>query len=191
MNIRTINYLLVFVTLLLPARLCAQEYVPDDKGCKVDFHVTNHKKGEQVIRGSLHDVKGKIVFDPKHLNTASFDITVAPGSVNTGVAEIDKALKNQTYFNPAKYTTIRIKSTSVNQDGSGGPVYMLHGDLTMKGITKPVNIQFMVWPAGAGYKFRGSLELSRQAFGIGNKDDGIDDHVSVFIEVKANKAAGH
>ncbi len=177
----------LLLSLFLPVSVSAQEYVPAAKGCKVAFTVTNHKDGEGTIRGTLSNLKGKIIFDPQHLNSALFDITVIAGSANTGAAERDKTLKKDTYFNPVKYPLISIKSTGVTQDRPGGVIYVMHGNLTIKGITKPVNIQFTATPSGSGYLFRGSFRLSRLAFNVGTKDDGVDDNVSIFIEVRANK----
>ena len=183
MNMRII--LAIVLSLLLPEIVDAQIYVPEAQGCKVEFRVTN-KKGE-VIKGNLNNVKGKITFDPKQLSTASFDIGVGLGGIASGRSKIDVELKKENYFNPAKYPLIKIKSTSVTQDKPGGPVYILHGNLTIKGTTKPVNIQFMATPVGDGYLFRGTLQLSRAAFDVGSKGDGVEDNVSVFIEVRAKK----
>ena len=175
------------LSLLIPAGVRGQQYVPADKGCKAEFRIVKHTGGDHVVRGTLNNLKGKIIFDPKNLSAASFDMTIGVAGINTGKPDKDNELKKDTYFNLVKYPVIKIKSTSVTQDKPGGIIYILHGNLTMKGITKPVNIQFMVTPSGTGYLFRGTLELSRLVFNLGSKDDGFDDHVSVFIEVRANK----
>ena len=177
----------LLLSLLVPGSIYAQEYMPAAKGCKVAFTVTNHREGEAMIRGTLSNLKGKIIFDPQHLNNAVFNITVSAGSASTGAAERDKTLKKDAYFNPAKYPLISIKSTSVTQDRPGGVIYVLHGNLTIKGVTKPVNIQFTATPSDSGYLFRGSCSISRFEFNVGTKDDGADDKVLIFIEVRANK----
>ena len=182
-----IFFWVAIVVVTLPVYLHAQQFVPAARGCKVEFKLTSHRYEEEVVKGRLTGLNGKITFDPKNLNTAAFDITISAGSINTGMAERDKGIKKEPYFNPAKYPLIHIKSTSVTLDRPDGIVYTLHGNLTMKGITKPVNIQFMATPMGGAYLFRGSLEVSRTAFGIGTKDDRMDDNVSVFIEVRTTK----
>jgi polyisoprenoid-binding protein YceI len=176
--------LLIVSTLFNPA--FAQHYVPAAKGSKVELKFTNHK-AEEVVKCSLGAVKGKIIFDPKNLSAASFDITVGTAGLGTGMAEWNKNLKSEAFFNTKKYPVIRLKSASVTQDRGGSIVYIIHGNLTIKGITKPVNIQFIGTPMGTGYMFRGGFEISRSAFGLGTKEDGLDDPVSVFMEIKTEK----
>ncbi len=171
----------------MPFGIQAQQYVPVEKGCKVEFKTIKHKGGEEIIRGTLNNLNGNITFDPKNPRAASFDIAISVGSINTGKKDRDNDLKKGDYFNLAKYPLIKIKSTSVTQDRPGGVIYILHGDLTMKGVTKPVNIQFTATPFGTGYLFRGTLEMNRLPFNVGTKDDDADDHVSVFIEVRTRK----
>jgi polyisoprenoid-binding protein YceI len=189
MSSRFITYILAIATfsILTPPGLRAQMYIPAEKGCKVEFKAIRHKGGDQVIRGTLSSLKGKITFDPKNLNTAAFDITLSAGSIKTGNPDIDKVLRAIPYFNPLKYPLVTIKSTSVTQDRPGGIIYVLHGDLTINSITKPVSIQFMATPTDRACMFRGTLQLSRASFGLGEKGDGIEDVVSVFIEVRTTK----
>ena len=164
----------------------AQHYVPAAKGSKVELKFTNHK-AEEVVKCSLGAVKGKITFDPTNLSAASFDITVGTAGLGTGMVEWNKNLKSETFFNTTKYPVIRLKSASVTQDRGGSIVYIIHGNLIIKGITKPVNVQFIGTPMGAGYMFRGGFDISRLAYVLGTKEDGLDDPVSVFVEIKTEK----
>jgi len=172
------------VWMLLPAGLRGQQYVPAADGCRIEFKAVSHKDGE-VIRGVLNSVKGKIIFDPKNVGAASFDINVGLAGITSGAAKINTELRKPAYFNPVKYPVIKIKSTSVKADGGSGVVYVMQGNLTIKDVTKPVHLQFTASPMGGGYIFRGRLVVSKQAFNIGSKEDGIDDEVSVYIEVRA------
>jgi len=172
------------VWMLLPAGLQGQQYVPAADGCKVEFKAVSHKDG-QVVRGVLRSVKGKITFDQKNPAGASFDVSVGLGGITSGVSKIDEELKKASYFNSVKYPVIKIKSTSVKPDGPGGVVYLMNGNLTIKNVTKPVHIQFTASHMGDTYIFRGRLVVSKQAFNMGSMEDGIDDEISVYIEVRA------
>ncbi len=181
--------LLAAITLILTCfftKVAAQHYAVTAKGSKMELKFTNHK-AEQVVKCSLGGVKGKIAFDPKNLSTAAFDITIGTAVFNTGMTEWNNNLKNELFFNTARYPVIHLKSTSVTQDRAGSIVYIIHGTLTIKDITKPVNIQFIGTPMGASYVFRGGFDISRLAYGLGNKEDGLDDAVSVFMEIRAEK----
>jgi len=178
----------IIAVVITHSSLYAQQFIPLAKGSKVEFKLISHKDGDEVVKGRLAGLKGKITFDPKTLNKASFDITLGAGSVSTGKSALDNTIKKEPFFNALKYPVIHFKSTSVTQDIPGSIVYILQGNLTIKGITKPAKIQFMATPIGEAYLFRGSLELSRQAFNVGNKDETLDDNVSVFIEVRTAKS---
>lgn len=164
----------------------AQHYTPVDKGSKIEFRVNNHKDGNEVVKGTFSNLKGDIVFDPAHPEKSSFDVAVNAGTINTGLAERDKELKHESWFSQSLYPTIRVKSTSVTADGKSGIIFILHGNLTMKGITKPVNIQFTATPVGTGYLFRGSFHLKRLDYNVGQKGE-VNNDVSLFMEIKANR----
>ncbi len=165
----------------------AQEYVPVDRGSRVEF-TFQQGKGESLIKvkGSFTKLLGLIQFDPQHLNKAAFDISMGAATLHTTDKGDEFKLKSTGYFDVAKYSTIRIKSTSITQDRPGGIVYILNGSLTMKGITRPVKIQFTTIPSGNGYMFRGLLQFSKQAFGLGEKGD-YDDIVAVYLQVNSTK----
>ncbi len=179
-------FIAAIVTTVLFTKAVAQHYVPAAKGSKTELKFTYHKD-DLAIKCSLGAIKGKITFDPKDLKTALFDITIGTAVFNTGVTEWNKKLKDESFLNPAKYPVIHLKSTSVTQDKAGSIVYTIHGDLTIKGVTKPVNIQFTTMPLGTGYIFRGGFNISRLAYSLGRKDDKLDDPVSVFMEIRTEK----
>ncbi len=178
---------LLIVALVFSLSVQGQQFVPAAKGSKAVFKIASHREGEEVIKGMFTGFKGSITFDPNNLATAAFDITVSVSSINTGLAERNNVLKKLPFFNLAKYPLIHIKSVNVTQDMPGSAVYTLHGNLTVNGITNPVNLQFMATPNEGAYLFRGSLELSRKAFNVGNSSELIEDHVSVFIEVRTTR----
>ena len=177
--------LLLLLTLPLIAQ--GQRYVPAARGSKVEFRVGYHKDGDEVVKGTFSNIKGDITFDPKQPAKASFDITVSAASVNTGLPERDKELKQGgAFFATQLFPVIRIKSTSVAADGASGIIYVLHGMLTIRDVTKPVKIQFTAIPSGTGYLFRGSFHINRLTWGLGQKGD-IDDDVALYIEVMGVK----
>ena len=128
-------------------------------------------------------MSGSINFDPKHLDKSSFNITLNAASVNTGDAARDKDLKGFRFFDVLSFPAIRFVSTSVTQDRPGSIVYNIAGNLTIKGVTKPVKLQFTTTRSGKSYLFRGSMTINRLMFNVGEKGD-ISDDVTVFIEVR-------
>ncbi|MBC7555322.1 MAG: YceI family protein [Taibaiella sp.] len=175
-------FLATTMALVVAGGATAQQYTVAERGSKIEFTVTRGK--DDKLRGWLNNLKGTIVFNPEQPEKASFDVTVNSSTAKTGDAVADYKVKTEAFLNPLKFPEIRIKSTSVKKDG--GPVYVLNGELTLKGITKPVKIQFTALPSAGGYTFRGLLQLSRKLYNIGEKGD-IDDNITVYLQVAAKR----
>ena len=167
---------------MAPAAL-AQHYMPVEKGAKVEFSVMNQtSSGAVKVRGTLSKISGSIVFDPKHLERSSFNVTLNAATVHTGDAARDKDLKSADFFNAARFPSIHFVSSSVTQDRPGSVVYIINGNLTIKGVTMPARIQSTVMPTGKSYLFRGTMMLNRLMYNVGNKGP-VGNDVTVFIEV--------
>lgn len=80
---------------------------------------------------------GKIVID-RAAKTGSVDVTIDATSVNTGFPLFNQHIQGEDFFDTAKYPTATFKSTKVRFDGDK-PV-AVEGDLTIKGVTKPVTL---------------------------------------------------
>ena len=80
---------------------------------------------------------GKIVLD-RGAHTGSVDVTIDATSVNTGYALFNQHIQAEDYFDTAKFPTITFKSTKVKFEG-GKPV-AVDGNLTIKGVTRPVTL---------------------------------------------------
>src|SRR5271156_5199133 len=153
----------------LSFNVIAQSYVPSAKNSRVEFRIYAHKNGDQLVKGLFTGIKGNIIFNPKQLEKSSFDLSVNAASISTASQERDKEIQSAHFLSAALFPEIKIKSVSITSDGS--VVYILHGNLTIKGITKPVNIQFTATPDGNGYLFRGSFQVNRLLYNIGEKGD--------------------
>lgn len=175
-------------TMLFAATTCCGQHFVPAKGSRAEFKVAYHSStGEkEAIKGAMKNFAGKITFDPKQLATASFDVTVSSSSAATGITGIDRDLHSEQYLSSKLYPQIRIVSTSVTADRPGSIFYQLKGNLSIKGITRPVTVQFTASPVAGGYIFRGTLRLSRQMYNLGSAGD-VDHNVSVFIEIRTVK----
>lgn len=90
----------------------------------------------------LTDVDGRIQFDPATPDLSLIDVTMKAASIWTGVPEFDRNLKSADYFNVAQFPLISFKSRDIRRasDKTG----QVTGDLTIKGITRPVTLD-VVW----------------------------------------------
>ena len=80
---------------------------------------------------------GKIVLD-RAAKTGSVDVSIDTTSINTGVPVFNGHLQGEDFFNTKAFPTITFKSTKVNFDGDKPS--SIDGNLTIKGITKPVTL---------------------------------------------------
>ncbi|MFT5643650.1 MAG: polyisoprenoid-binding protein YceI [Janthinobacterium sp.] len=80
---------------------------------------------------------GKIVLD-RDAKTGSVDVVIDTTSVNTGFEKFNKHIQGEGFLDTAKYPTITYKSTKLNF--AGDKLASVDGNLTIKGITKPVTL---------------------------------------------------
>jgi polyisoprenoid-binding protein YceI len=90
----------------------------------------------------LGDVDGRIQFDPMTPELSSIDVVMKVDSIWTGIRAFDQQIKSADYFDVAKFPLILFRSTDIRRtsDKTGRVV----GDLTIKGITRPVTLD-VVW----------------------------------------------
>ena len=135
---------------------------------------------------------GSIVLD-RAAKTASVDVTIDATSVNTGIANLTKDLQSEAYFDTAKYPTITFKSTGVTFDGDK-PVSVA-GDLTIKGVTKPVtltvtNFSAMPHPMNKRNAIGANAvtKIKRSEFNMAKLVPFVSDEVTLSISVEALQA---
>lgn len=79
---------------------------------------------------------GEVVFD-RAAKTGSAEVTIDATSINTGMALFNGQIQSADLFDTAKYPVIKFKSSNMTLDGDQ---ISLAGDLTIKGVTKPVTL---------------------------------------------------
>lgn len=90
------------------------------------------------VTGSFKTFEGKIVTQGNGFENAKVNFKIDVQSVDTNQAQRDAHLKTGDFFDAEQYPQIRFESTSfVN---TGGDDYKMIGNLTMKGVTKPVEL---------------------------------------------------
>jgi polyisoprenoid-binding protein YceI len=94
--------------------------------------------GFSVQTSKFNKTTGAIVLDAA-AKTGSADITIDMTSVNTGSALFNEHIQGPDYLDTAQYPTATFKSTAVRFAGDD-PVAM-DGNLTMKGVTRPVTLK--------------------------------------------------
>lgn len=153
------------------------------------FEYTHLGYSKQVHR--FDKTSGKIVFD-RAAKTGSVDISIDTKSVNTGHALFNKHIQNVDYFDTKKYPTITFKSTAVKFDGDK-PV-AVDGNLTIKGVTRPVTLTVTSFQAMPHPMLKRDAiganavtEIKRSDFNMGKSAPYVSDEVTLSIAVEAVK----
>lgn len=134
---------------------------------------------------------GKIVLD-REARTGSVDVTIDTTSVNTGLALFNGHIQGADFFDTAKYPAITFKSTAVKFDGDK-PV-AVDGNLTIKGVTKPVTLavtHFHSMPHPMLKKdaigANAVAKIKRSEFNMGKYAPNVGDDITLTIAVEAVK----
>ena len=88
------------------------------------------------VRGSFKSVKGTVVYDPEDPSASTVHAVIDAGSITTNDNERDTHLKSEDFLFVARYPTIEFNSTGVKASDHTG--FEVTGDLTVRGVTKPV-----------------------------------------------------
>jgi polyisoprenoid-binding protein YceI len=120
-----------------------------------------------TVKGSFGKTTGTVKLDPADITKSSVEATIDVASVNTRNEDRDKHLRSPDFFDAAKFPTITFKSTKVEKAGDGLKVT---GDLTMKGVTKPV-VLTVAGPTGEVKDPWGNTRRGLQAKGKINRQD--------------------
>ena len=148
--------------------------------------------------GVFNDFSGTIVFDPENPETAQISATIVVLSIITNNENRDNHLRSADFFDAETHPTITFVSTKVEKEGQ---MFMMTGDLTIRGITKTVRVPVEfhgsgpdAW-GGTRAGFSAVLEVNRKDFEISwnnTLDTGgtvLGDVVTISLEIEAAQAA--
>ena len=125
-----------------------------------------------TVRGSFNKITGTINFDPANPAAASVEVVIDTTSMtSTGVEQRDQHLQSPDFLDVANYPTMTFKSTSVEPYDNGSKA-KISGNLTIKGVTKPVVLDAELLGQGktpfgttvAGFNVK--TKINREDFGL-------------------------
>jgi polyisoprenoid-binding protein YceI len=95
-----------------------------------------------TVRGNFSDWSGYVEVDEANPTSARAEVTVKAASLNSGSEDRDKHLRSADFFNVDQYPDITYRSGTVEKIDDTR--YKVAGDLTIRGVTKPVILEFEV-----------------------------------------------
>ncbi len=163
---KKINILALFV--LITGTAVAQVWTVDKSHAKLGFHITHMMLSE--VEGSFKSYEATITASKDDLSDAVIEVSADIATIDTDSENRDADLKGDKYFDAAKFPKLTFKSTSfVKVEGNK---YKATGDLTMKGITKPVDLEVVLSgpidsPRGKKLGLKVSGVFKRTDYGVG------------------------
>ena len=122
------------------------------------------------VRGSFNEVDGQAYFDADDPGKSWVRVTIQARSIDTRNADRDNHLRSNDFFAMDTYPEITFASTAVER--LGGDTWRVTGDLTLKGVTNPVSVDFTYTGAATDpwgntrVGFEGSTTVNRKDWGI-------------------------
>ena len=113
-------------------------YAIDPAHSRIGF-VARHAMVTKV-RGSFNEFEGSGYFDAEDPTRSSLELRIQAASIDTRNADRDGHLRGNDFFDMEKYPEIAFVSTAV--EAVDAENYRVTGDLTIKGVTKPVTVDF-------------------------------------------------
>jgi polyisoprenoid-binding protein YceI len=177
---------LAFVLFALP--VLAQDFNVDPKHSSANFSV------KHLLVSTVHGrfgggVTGTIHYDPQDITKSSVKAVISTDTINTDNATRDKDLRTERFFDVAKYPEIKFESTKIDRRGDD---YVAIGDLTIKDVTKQVELPFTLSKADANGKKRlgvdAELTINRLDFHINYDPSGATVSKDVKIEINLEAA---
>ena len=91
------------------------------------------------VRGHIKNVRGTLKFDPLRPAEGSVEVEMDATDLWTGVKQRDDHLKSADFLDVANHPKITFRSTKV--EVVGADEFLVHGDLTIRGVTRPVMLE--------------------------------------------------
>ena len=189
-KLTTLAAALAFATVTAAPALAAPETFAVDSTHTFPRFSYNHL-GYSIQMSRLDKATGTVTLD-KAARTAAVDIVIDTKSVNTGSATFNEHIQGEDFLDTAKHPTATFKSTKVNFEGDKPT--SIEGNLTLKGITKPVTLtvtSFHAMPHPMMKKdaigANATTKVKRTDFNMGKNVPYVGDEVTIDIALEAVK----
>lgn len=140
------------------------DYTLDPTHTRIGFS-TRHAM-VTTVRGQFSDFTGTAHVDAANPENSKVEVVIQTASIDTGVTDRDAHLRSADFFDADQFKEITFVSTKVER---GGDDWVVTGDLTIKGVTKPVTVAFE--PTGSARDPFGNLRIGFEGGAAINRKD--------------------
>ena len=173
-----------------PLHAQAARYAIDPVHTRIGFQVSHAGFSSPI--GTFSGARGWLEFDPADWSGARVDVRVPVATLELGDADWRRRILDDTFFDARKFPEARFVSTQVEPRGPDAA--LVTGDLTLHGVTRPVQLQVkfnklarhpLTFRRTAG--FSATATLSRKDFGMDKWSKLVGDEVRLVLEVEATR----
>lgn len=170
----------LLLVLALPGLASAADYTVQPAGSKLGFAGTFQG---QAFEGTFGKWTANISYDPAKVATSKFEVDVDLASVKTGDNDRDGALPGADFFNVAKFPKAHFVTTGFRQNGAE---VVADGNLTLRGVTKPVSLNVTFKSQGTGATLDVSGTVKRLDYGVGGGEYADTSVIGADVKVNAH-----
>lgn len=181
--------LLLAASALAPAFAAPATFATDANHTFARFSYTH--LGFSVQSSRFDKVGGTVSFDPE-AKTGAVDINIDTKSVSTGSSIFNEHIQAADYLDTAKFPTASFKSTKVNFEGDKPA--SIEGNLTLKGVTKPVTLKVTHFKVAQHPMLKkdtlganATTTVKRSDFNMAKNVPNVADEVTIDISIEAVK----
>ncbi|MEU8888827.1 YceI family protein [Streptomyces sp. NPDC048442] len=144
------------------------EYTIDPSHSSIGFTVRHAMVTN--VRGSFPDHEGTLKLDGSDPAASEAFLTIRVASIDTGAEDRDNHLRSADFFDVEAFPEMTFRSTKAEL--RGGDDYRITGDLTIKGVTRPLSIDLEFNGAATDpfgnerVGFEGSTTILRSEWGL-------------------------
>ncbi|MGR8934923.1 MAG: YceI family protein [Gammaproteobacteria bacterium] len=169
--------------------VAADSYSVDPRHTFPAFEISH--LGFSIQRGRFDETAGKVILDPQGAS-GSIDVAIKTASISTGLAELEKHLRSEDFFDAARYPLITFKSERLSFNKQ--QLVAADGYLTLHGVTKPVHLNVDHFHCGINPIAMKSVcganataTIKRSDFGVDKYVPVLADEVNIVIQIEAVK----
>jgi polyisoprenoid-binding protein YceI len=169
----------------VPAEVQAGAYKLDSSHGKITWSVDH--LGFSKYYGQFVNVSAELTLDPANPAASTLTATIPLTDVAPNDDGLKRHLQTADFFDTANHPVATFRSTRIVVDPSDPDEATVHGELTLRGVTRPVTMEVdfnQAGPTRGGYKagFDGEATIRRSDFGITYALPGVSDEVELHIE---------
>ena len=165
-----------------------ETYIFDIKGAHAFIQFKIPHLGYSMLLGEFTKFDGTFTVDPDAPKNAKVQVTIDTASLESNHGERDKHLRGEDFLNVKKYPKAGFVSTKV--EVTGEKTAKVHGDFTLKGVTKPIVLEMTQLGAGddpwGGFRrgFEGTTTLKLADFGIDYDLGPASKEVEIYMSIE-------